>query len=177
MENTLFEIIDFSDTRVIIKVTALNALDVAFHPFLDSKMAYISVQRGAQPTFSVINHDGHVTTRFTLTTDDRHVEPVERELASAVKISPLRSQFLLINVRIRYLNPFDQLSIKTPSYLIRLYYTLKTIRTSHLISKLNSIGNNTSTQNYPNLPTKKDSLPAHLIFWVSDNESFKRHLP
>lgn len=47
MENTLFEIIDFSDTRVIIKVTALNALDVAFHPFLDSKMAYISVQRGA----------------------------------------------------------------------------------------------------------------------------------
>lgn len=85
MENTLFEIIDFSDTRVIIKVTALNALDVAFHPFLDSKMAYISVQRGAQPTFSVINHDGHVTTRFTLTTDDRHVEPIERELASAVK--------------------------------------------------------------------------------------------
>lgn len=48
MENTLFEIIDFSDTRVIIKVTALNALDVAFHPFLDSKMAYISVQRGAR---------------------------------------------------------------------------------------------------------------------------------
>lgn len=85
MSQSLFKVVDHSKTQVVIEVAALTALDVAHHPFLDSRYAYITIKRGPNPTYTIIDHDGHVMNHFTIYESDRNVSDVELELTQALK--------------------------------------------------------------------------------------------
>lgn len=58
MTNDVFEIEEFDDQQVIVKVNAKDALAVARHPYVSSDMAYITVSRGVDHIFTVIKSDG-----------------------------------------------------------------------------------------------------------------------
>ena len=58
MTNDVFEIEEFDDQQVIVKVNAKDALAVARHPYVSSDMAYITVSRGVDHIFTVVKSDG-----------------------------------------------------------------------------------------------------------------------
>lgn len=54
----IFELEEYDDKQVIVKVNAKDTLAVAKHPYVSSDMAYITVTRGTDHIFTVIKSDG-----------------------------------------------------------------------------------------------------------------------
>ena len=54
----IFELEEYDDKQVIVKVNAKDTLAVAKHPYVSSDIAYITVTRGTDHIFTVIKSDG-----------------------------------------------------------------------------------------------------------------------
>lgn len=54
----VFELVKVDKDKAILKVKELDNLTIAEYPFLNSKMAYITITRGRRHTMTVINKDG-----------------------------------------------------------------------------------------------------------------------
>lgn len=89
---SVFTLEERTPDQVIVKVNAVNdPLVIARHPYIDSKMAYITVTRGENHVFTVINHDGTtwsiewgerghtLISRSTELLKEKVVEYIERE--------------------------------------------------------------------------------------------------
>lgn len=54
----IFEFVKADNSKAILKVKELSTLMIAEHPYMNSKMDYITITRGKQHTMTVINKDG-----------------------------------------------------------------------------------------------------------------------
>ena len=54
----IFEFVKADNSKAILKVKELSTLMIAEHPYLNSKMDYITITRGRRHTLTVINKDG-----------------------------------------------------------------------------------------------------------------------
>ena len=54
----VFEFVKADNNKAILKVKELSTLMIAEHPYLNSKMDYITITRGKRHTMTVINKDG-----------------------------------------------------------------------------------------------------------------------
>lgn len=54
----VFELVEETREQVVVKVNADDPLTVARHPYVSSDMAYITVTRGSENTYTIVKNDG-----------------------------------------------------------------------------------------------------------------------
>ena len=97
MKDPIFSLANISNETVVLKINCDTPLQAAKYPYVDTTYEYLSITRGKDHIFSVINKQGECIKTFEDYSDHRAILGNKTELLKTKALAFLKNNHILIN--------------------------------------------------------------------------------